>query len=81
MAIIVAIVVAAIPAMVPTVFPTNIVAMDPPMSRARPMTWHPHHFILAIPITRAMDVIRPVAGFNFDAIRPNSGRNKNARRN
>ena len=58
---------------VSTVFPANIMAVNPMMPKARRMAWHPHHFILAIPITRAMGVVWPVASFDYDAIRSNNG--------
>jgi hypothetical protein len=81
MAIVVSIIMTAIPITMTAVLPADIMAVNPTMPKARPMAWHPHHFIVAVPVTRAMGVVRPVASFDYNAIRSNSGGNKNTRRN
>lgn len=71
---------AAVPALL-AVFPADVMAVDPMMPEARHMSRDPNHFIVVGPIPRAMAVEWPVANLDFDAIRSNSGRNKNTRAN
>lgn len=65
---------------VPAVFPADVMAVNPTMS-VRYVAGHPNHFVVARPIPRAMIVKWPVANLDFDALRSNSGRQKDAGRN
>jgi hypothetical protein len=66
---------------VPAVFPAEVMAVNPMMPEARHVPRDPNHFIVARPIALTMVVEWPVANLDFDAIRSNSGRKKNTRRN
>jgi hypothetical protein len=57
---------------------TSVQTMDP-MVVFIPIPWDPNHFIVLDPIMRTMGVIRPVADFDSDLIRSDSGRKNNAR--
>ncbi len=50
-----------------------------PMMMFIPMAWSPNHFVVMVPIASTMGVIRSVPYFNFDFVRPESGRKNNAR--
>jgi hypothetical protein len=62
------------------VLPASVLAVNPMMAGAH-VPGSPNHFIVVVPIAVAMVVKLLVANLDFDAIRSNSGRNKNARRN
>lgn len=47
-----------------TVFPTDVLAVNPMVTEARHMAWDPDHFIVAVPIARAVVVERPVANLD-----------------
>jgi len=64
---------------VPALFPADVLAMNPMMPLA--VAPDPDHFIVAVPIARAMVVGWPVANPNLNPIRSNSGGKKNTRRN
>jgi hypothetical protein len=57
-----------------TMFPTDVVAVHPMMVVVGPMAAHPYHFIIAVPIPRAVAVIRPVSDLNAKALRSRGGR-------
>jgi hypothetical protein len=46
------------------VFATAIMAVDPMMTVLGPMARHPDHFIVALPVTRAMRVVWVVTDFD-----------------
>src|ERR1700680_4078748 len=60
--------------------PASVLAVNP-MVPALHVPRSPNHFIVVVPIARAMVVEWFVANLDLDAIRSNGGRNKNARRN
>ena len=78
-AMIVLLIIMAVLPVVPAVFPTDVLAVNPmmPLVVAR----DPHHFVVAVPIARAVVVERPVANLDRDAVRSHNGWSKNARRN
>ena len=47
-----------------TVFPTDVLAVNPMMPEARHMARDPNHFIVAVPIARAMRVEWSVANLD-----------------
>ena len=57
----------------PAVFPADILAVNP-VPVARHVTRDPDHFIVVVPIARAVVVEWPVADLDCDALRSNSGR-------
>jgi hypothetical protein len=64
---------------VAALFPSDVLAMNPmvPLAVAR----DPDHFIVAVPIARAVVVEWPVANLDLNAIRSNNSGKKNTRRN
>ena len=50
--------------MVAAMFPALVMTVDPVVAVVRPMARDPDHFIFALPVTRAMTVIRPVTEFD-----------------
>jgi hypothetical protein len=64
---------------VPPVFAADVLTVNPMVSEMRHVAGDPDHFIVAVPIALAMVIERPVADLDFNAVRSNSGRNKNAR--
>ena len=69
---IVLLIIMAVLPVVPAVFPADVLAVNPmiPLAVAR----DPDHFIVVVPIARAMAVKWPVADLDCDALRSNSGR-------
>ena len=59
--------------MMVTMFAAAVMAVDPMMTVLRPMAWNPDHFIFALPIARAMAVVRPVAEFDVNSRRCRTG--------
>lgn len=78
--VIMSIVVSIIAIVVASVFTADVMAVDPMMARCH-VARDPNHFVVASPIARAMAVVWPVANLDLDAIRSNSGWNKNTRGN
>ena len=78
--IVVSIIMTAVPVVL-AMFPTDVMAVNPMMPPLRHVARDPDHFIVAIPIARAMVVEWPVANLDLNAIRSNSGGEKNTRRN
>jgi hypothetical protein len=50
--------------MVVAMFASPVMPVDPMVTVVRPMAWDPDHFVVALPITRAMAVVRPVTEFD-----------------
>ena len=50
--------------MVPAMFTPLVMTVDPMVPVVGPMAWDPDHFIFALPVTRAMTVVRPVTEFD-----------------
>jgi len=76
---IVLLIIMAVLPVVPTLFPADVLAMNPMMPLA--VARDPNHFVVAVPIARAMVVEWPVAHPDLNAIRSNSSGKKNTRRN
>ena len=57
-----------------TMLSADVVAVNPLMVVVGPMTLHPNHFIIALIITWAVAVIRPVTDLNAKALRSRGGR-------
>ena len=70
----------AIVVMMVPMFSTHVMAVDPMMTVLRPMAGHPNHFVLALPVTRTVAVVRPVTDFDADPCRFYSGPESEARR-
>jgi hypothetical protein len=63
----------------PAMFATNVMTVNP--MTPFPVAGDPNHFIVPIPITGAVAVVRPVAYLNAKALRWRNGRKKNTGRN
>ena len=61
--VIMAIVIAAVEVL-PAVFPADVLAVNPMMPEARHVARDPNHFIVAVPIARAMAIEWPVANLD-----------------
>ena len=79
MGFVVVMIVMALVRVVLAVLPASVLAVNP-MIPAVHVPGSPNHFIVVVPIARAMVVEWFVANLDLD-IRSNGGRNKNARRN
>ena len=66
--------------MMVAMFAAAVMTVDPMMAMLRPMAGHPNHFVLALPVTRTVAVVRPVTDFDADPCRFNSGPESEARR-
>jgi hypothetical protein len=64
---------------VPTMFAATVVAVNPMVSVLGPMAGHPNHFVVALPVTRAMIVKRPVTDFDPNFLRLQGGPESKAR--
>ena len=60
-------------------FAPAIMAVDPMMAMLRPMAGHPDHFPVALIVTRAMAVIRPITDFDAYPCRLDGGPQSDAR--
>ena len=50
--------------MVVPMFAPAVMTVDPMMTVLGPMAWNPDHFVITLPVTRTMGVVRMVTDFD-----------------